>query len=160
MIPMRRTTGLALGMLVALGALGAFAAFTAAQQPAVSPGVTVFKSPTCGCCAKWNTHMSDAGFAVTSTDMPDVSPVKDKHGVPANLRSCHTALVDGYVIEGHVPADVVKSLLRDRPAGVVGIAVPGMPLGSPGMEVPDGRKDAYAIVAFDKAGRTRVYATR
>lgn len=131
---------------------------TAAAQPANVP-VTVYKSATCGCCAKWNDHMKAAGFAVTSNDLPDVTPMKDKNGVPQQTRSCHTALVGGYVVEGHVPADVVKKLLRERPA-IVGIAAPGMPVGSPGMEMPDGRKDAYQIVAFDKAGKTSVYATR
>ena len=101
---------------------------------------------------------STAGFTVNSSDLPDVTPVKDKHGVPAKLRSCHTAIVGGYVVEGHVPADVVKKLLRERPAGVVGIAVPGMPSGSPGME--GGRVDAYDVVTFDKNGETKVYASR
>jgi hypothetical protein len=145
---------------VTAGGVLALAAFlsTAAAQPANLP-VAVYKSATCGCCAKWNDHMKAAGFAVTSTDLPDVTPVKDKNGVPVNARSCHTALVGGYVVEGHVPADVIKKLLRERPA-VVGIAAPGMPAGSPGMEMPDGRKDTYQIIAFDKAGKTSVYATR
>jgi hypothetical protein len=103
--------------------------------------------------------MRAAGFTVTSTDVADVAPTKDQNGVPANLRSCHTALVGGFVVEGHVPADVVRKLLRERPA-IAGIAVPGMPAGSPGMEMPDGRKDVYQIVAFDKQGKTSVYATR
>jgi hypothetical protein len=132
----------------------------AAQTPAAAPTpVAVYKSATCGCCAKWNDHMRTAGFTVNSSDLPDVTPVKDKHGVPAKLRSCHTAVVGGYVIEGHVPADVVKKLLRERPA-VVGIAVPNMPSGSPGMEVPGGRVDAYDVLTFDKNGATKVYASR
>lgn len=135
-------------------------ASTAAGQPsAATYPVAVYKSPTCGCCSLWNDHMKAAGFAVTSTDLADVTPIKDKNGVPAQTRSCHTALVGGYVVEGHVPADVIKKLLRERPA-IVGIAVPGMPAGSPGMEMPDGRKDSYQIVAFDKQGKTSVYATR
>jgi hypothetical protein len=117
----------------------------------------VYKSPTCGCCAKWNEHMKANGFAVTSNDMPDMASIKDKNGVPAPLRSCHTAIVGGYVIEGHVPADVIKKLLRERPQ-VAGIAVPGMPMGSPGMEGPT--KDTYQVVSFDKKGATTVYATR
>jgi hypothetical protein len=131
-----------------------------AGQPAnASYPMTVYKSATCGCCAKWNDHMRAAGFAVTSNDLADVNPIKTQHGVPVQTRSCHTALVGGYVIEGHVPADVVKKLLRERPA-IAGIAAPGMPAGSPGMEMPDGRKDTYQIVAFDKQGKTSVYATR
>jgi hypothetical protein len=124
------------------------------------PSVAVFKSPTCGCCAKWNEHMTAAGYAVNSSDRADMSAVKDEHRIPANLRSCHTALVSGYVIEGHVPSDVVAKLLAERPAGVVGIAVPGMPAGSPGMESPDGFKTPYQVMAFTKDGQSRVYATK
>jgi hypothetical protein len=142
----------------ALSVLATFSA-SAAQSPPPTYPVAVYKSPTCGCCAKWNDHMRAAGFTVTSTDVADVAPTKDQNGVPANLRSCHTALVGGFVVEGHVPADVVRKLLRERPA-IAGIAVPGMPAGSPGMEMPDGRKDVYQIVAFDKQGKTSVYATR
>jgi hypothetical protein len=139
-------------LLLAASSIGA-----AQTPPAAAAPVAVYKSATCGCCAKWNDHMRTAGFTVNSTDLPDVAPVKDKHGVPAPLRSCHTAVVGGYVIEGHVPADVIKKLLRERPA-VVGIAVPGMPMGSPGMEGP--RADSYNVVSFDKSGATKVYASR
>jgi hypothetical protein len=127
-----------------------------AQAPKLVP-VTVYKSPTCGCCGKWVEHMRANGFEVTVSDMPDVTPIKDKQGVPAALRSCHTALVGGYAIEGHVPADLVKKLLKEKP-NAAGIAVPGMPMGSPGME--GATKDTYNIVLFDKAGKTSVYATR
>lgn len=155
---MRRsmTSALAAG---ALALCGLFSAATAQPAPAANIPVTVYKTATCGCCAKWNDHMKAAGFAVTSNDLPDVAPIKNQHGIPVQTRSCHTALVGGYVVEGHVPADVIKKLLRERPA-VAGIAAPGMPLGSPGMEMPDGRKDTYQIVAFDKQGKTSVYATR
>jgi hypothetical protein len=122
--------------------------------------VAVFKSPTCGCCAKWNEHMTAAGYAVTSRDMQDVGAIKDEHRIPTNLRSCHTALVGGYVVEGHVPADVVAKLLAEKPAGVVGIAVPGMPVGSPGMESSDGFKAPYQVMAFTKDGQSRVYTTK
>jgi hypothetical protein len=127
-----------------------------AQAPASIP-ISVFKSATCGCCAKWNDHMRASGFAVMSSDLPDVNVPKDQHGVPVALRSCHTALVGGYIVEGHVPADVVKKLLRERPP-ILGIAVPGMPMGSPGME--GDRKDTYQVLTFDKRGNTTVYATR
>ncbi len=155
----RRSKGLATlaGTLTLTGAVGLA---SLAGQGLVPMPVAVYKSATCGCCAKWNEHMKAAGFTVNSTDVADVAPIKDKHGVPAASRSCHTALVGGYVLEGHVPADVVRRLLRERPATVLGLAVPGMPVGSPGMEMPDGRKDSYNIVAFDKAGKTTVYATR
>jgi hypothetical protein len=124
------------------------------------PSVAVFKSPTCGCCAKWNEHMTAAGYTVTSRDMTDMNAVKDEHRVPSALRSCHTALVAGYVIEGHVPADVVAKLLAERPAGVVGLAVPGMPAGSPGMESADGFKAPYQVMAFTQDGQSRVYASK
>jgi len=139
-------------LLLSAASMGA-----AAQTPPAPTPVAVYKSATCGCCAKWNDHMRTAGFTVNSTDLHDVAPVKDKHGVPANMRSCHTAVVGGYVIEGHVPADVIKKLLRERP-DVVGIAVPGMPMGSPGMEGP--RVDSYNVMSFDKSGATKVYASR
>jgi hypothetical protein len=144
--------------IVRLALLIAAAGTVAAAQtpPALSP-VTVYKSLTCGCCGKWNEHMRTNGFAVTNNDLTDVTPIKDKHGVPTALRSCHTALVGGYIVEGHVPADVIRKLLRERPA-IAGIAVPGMPMGSPGMEGP--RQDAYDIIAFDKAGKTSVYAKK
>jgi hypothetical protein len=149
-------------LLLAATAVGAQTPAPAAKPAAAAAAkpvatATVYKSPTCGCCAKWNEHMRTSGFAVTSNDEPDMAAVKDKHGVPQKLRSCHTALVGGYVIEGHVPADVIRKLLRERPA-VVGIAAPGMPNGSPGMEGPT--KDTYQILTFDKTGATTVYATR
>lgn len=124
------------------------------------PSLAVFKSPTCGCCAKWNEHMSAAGYTVNSSDRTDMNAVKDEHRIPAALRSCHTALVTGYVVEGHVPADVVAKLLAEKPAGIVGIAVPGMPAGSPGMESPDGFKAPYQVMAFTKDGQSRVYASK
>jgi hypothetical protein len=127
---------------------------------ASKPSLAVFKSPTCGCCAKWNEHMTAAGYTVNSSDRTDMNAIKEEHRIPANLRSCHTALVSGYVVEGHVPADVVAKLLAERPAGVVGIAVPGMPAGSPGMESPDGFKAPYQVLAFTKDGQSRVYATK
>ncbi len=92
-------------------------------------------------------------------DVPDLAPIKQKLGVPRALHSCHTAQVEGYVIEGHVPADLIDRLLRERPA-VAGLAVPGMPVGSPGMEVPGQSPARYQILAFDRSGRTTVYATR
>jgi hypothetical protein len=134
------------------------AAATAGQTPApTGTPITVYKSATCGCCAKWNDHLRASGFAVTSHDLPDVNVVKDKHGVPQTLRSCHTALVGRYGVEGHVPADLIRKLMRERPA-VAGLAVPGMPMGSPGMEGP--RTDRYQVLTFDNAGETTVFATR
>jgi len=104
-------------------------------------------------------HLRKNGFVIDAHDVSDVETVKRKHGVPAALQSCHTALIDGYVVEGHVPADVIDQLLRERPK-VVGLAVPGMPLGSPGMESPSQKAQPYEIIAFDARGGTRVYARR
>ena len=120
------------------------------------PSVTVYKSPTCGCCSKWIEHMQANGFAVKSLDVQDVGAIKNQYGVPANAGSCHTALVGGYVVEGHVPAASVKRMLTEKPR-IRGIAVPGMPLGSPGMEVPTGQVDRYDVVSFDRTGTVRVF---
>jgi hypothetical protein len=139
-----------------IGNVGAYAQSRSAA-PAAKPGsLVVYKSPTCGCCGKWVEHMKANGFTATVTDMPDVVPMKTQHGVPAALHSCHTSLIGGYVIEGHVPAADVKRLLKERPA-IAGLAAPGMPAGSPGMDVPGA--PAFDVIAFDKAGKTTVYAT-
>jgi hypothetical protein len=119
----------------------------------------VYKSPTCGCCKAWIEKMKVAGFEVRVTDLGEeaLQEVKTKRGVGENLQSCHTALVNGYVIEGHVPAADIHRLIKEKPA-VVGIAVPGMPRGSPGMEVPGGASDPYQVLTFTKAGKTSVFA--
>lgn len=122
------------------------------------PGIAVYKDPTCGCCAKWVEHLRQSGFAPTVTETASVDALKTKHHVPQKARSCHTALVGAYVIEGHVPAADIQRLLKERPAGVIGLAVPGMPIGSPGMEVPGVKAQAYDVVAFSKDGRTSVFA--
>jgi hypothetical protein len=156
---MSRSLSLARRMAMVLLLMLVAAPFGVAQTqapPKLTP-MTVYKSPTCGCCAKWVEHMRANGFAVTVNETPDVAPIKDKQGVPAELRSCHTALVGGYAIEGHVPADVIKKLLRERP-NAVGLAVPGMPMGSPGME--GASKDSYNVMLFDKAGKATIYASR
>jgi hypothetical protein len=142
-------------MVAAIMLVSALALTSRAQAPA---SVTVYKSASCGCCANWVEHMRAAGFQIASHDVDDIAVVKRKYSVPADLESCHTAVVGGYVLEGHVPADVVKRLLAERPK-VVGVAVPGMPMGSPGMEVP-GRKDSYNIISFDQAGQHKVYDRR
>jgi hypothetical protein len=108
--------------------------------------VVVYRSPSCGCCGKWIEHLEANGFEVESHSLPDVRPVKRAKGVPAELGSCHTALVEGYVIEGHVPAEDIRRLLQERPP-VLGLAVPEMPVGSPGMEGPN--PEPYDVLAFD-----------
>lgn len=118
--------------------------------------VDVYKSPTCGCCSKWVDHLQANGFKVRAHDTPDVAAHKARLGVPAGYGSCHTAQVGGYLVEGHVPAKDIKRLLKDKPA-VRGLAVPAMPVGSPGMEV-GGRKDAYDVLLVNRDGSTRTYA--
>jgi hypothetical protein len=122
------------------------------------PPLTVYKDPNCGCCTEWVAHVRKAGFVVTVRDTADMSSVKASFGVPMALESCHTARVGAYAIEGHVPADLIQKLLREQPVAR-GLAVPGMPMGSPGME-QGSQKDAYDVILFDKAGKTRVYASR
>jgi hypothetical protein len=144
------------GGSLAFGVVGV-SALAAAAPPAKD--ATVYKSPTCGCCKAWVEHMKKAGFRVTAHDVDDVEPYKKKYGVPAGLGSCHTAVVSGgYIVEGHVPADLVDKLITEKPKDIVGLAVPGMPQGSPGMET--GKVEKYEIMAFDKAGKTKVYARR
>ena len=145
---------------IAGGAAAGLVALMTACGPAENSAVaevTVYQNPTCGCCKKWVRHLRDNGFKVTTHDVRDLRPIKAKHGVRPAIAACHTALVNGYVVEGHVPADVIKRLLIERPR-VAGIAVPGMPAGSPGMEGP--RKERYRVLTFDAGGGTEVYATR
>ena len=119
--------------------------------------MTVYKSPTCGCCGDWIKHVKAAGFDVVAINVDVVEPYKKKHGVPLDLASCHTGVIGGYAFEGHVPADLIKRFLKSPPKGARGLAVPGMPLGSPGMEA-GGRKDAYDVIVFEKTGKRSVYA--
>ena len=122
----------------------------------VRPPITVYKDPSCGCCKKWVAYMQQAGFTVTAHDDADMDALKDHYGVPSGVRSCHTALVGNYVIEGHVPAPDIDKLLREQPK-VAGLAVPGMVVGSPGME--GGAAKPYTVVAFQKTGSTTTFAT-
>ena len=127
---------------------------TAASKPTA---ITVYKDPSCGCCTKWVSHLQANGFAPEVHDRSDMDALKDSLGVPPALRSCHTAVAGKYVIEGHVPAADLTRLLAAKPAGTLGLAVPGMPVGSPGMEMGD-RRVAYDVVAFGPAGSTHVFA--
>ena len=119
--------------------------------------IVVYASPTCDCCRAWVRHLKSSGFAVTKELMNDVTPMKQQLGVPEDLWSCHTALVEGYAVEGHVPADLIRQMLRERRA-IAGLAAPGMPNGSPGMEGPT--RDRYEVIAFSRSGVTEVYAIR
>lgn len=120
--------------------------------------MTVYRDPNCGCCEAWTRMARERGYEAELVDQADMAAVKRRLGVPEPLASCHTAVLDSLVIEGHVPFEQVDRLLRDRPSGVKGIAVPGMPRGSPGMEMPDGARDPFQVIAFDAAGRTAVFA--
>lgn len=128
---------------------------------AATPRMEVFKSPTCGCCAKWVDHIVEGGIRVKVTDLSDVAleALKQKHGIPRTVQSCHTGVIDGYVVEGHVPVSEVQRLLAERPS-VTGIAVGGMPIGSPGMEVPGQRPQTYNVVTFDRQGTVQVFSTQ
>ena len=140
----------AAALLVSLGAL-------MAAQRAQTPTIEVYKTPTCGCCGLWVEHLERNGFATKVTDLQDLAPLKTQHQVPGRLQSCHTAVVDGYVIEGHVPAADIHRLLKERPA-VAGLAVPGMPIGSPGMEVGT-TVQPYDVLTFTREGQAGVFAS-
>lgn len=118
----------------------------------------VFKSPTCSCCGKWMTHLDDNGFKTIAHNTQDMSILKDEKGVPADYRSCHTGVSkDGYVFEGHVPAKFISKFLQEKPAGAIGLTVPGMPIGSPGMESQN-KFDPYEILQIMKDGSVLSYA--
>jgi len=119
--------------------------------------VTVYESPTCGCCAKWIDTLRAQGFRTIVHDEQAMDSIKDRLGVPHALRSCHTAEIGDYVIEGHVPAEDLRRLISERP-GVAGLAVPGMPRSSPGMAVPGAPAEPYEVVAFRRDGSTQLYA--
>ena len=124
---------------------------------AALPVVAVYKTPWCGCCKLWVEHLRKAGFTVEVHEVEDLEAEKDRMGVPADKRSCHTAQVAGYYVEGHVPAADIKRLLKDKPKAE-GLVLPGMPMGSPGMEMPDGRTQPFAVELVDAKGQATVFA--
>ena len=153
---MRRTV---LGVAIVLAGTASGWTPADAQETASGAAIDVYKTPTCGCCVIWVEHLREHGFTVTVTDVPNVTPLKQRLGIRPELSSCHTAIVGDYAIEGHVPASDIERLLREGPR-VAGLAVPGMPLGSPGMEMPDpSRHQRYDVLAFDLEGTTEVWAT-
>jgi hypothetical protein len=145
-----RQTSLALLVLIAS------ASAPSPVRPTGADRIIVFKDPNCGCCKSWIEHLRNHGFDVIARDTNDVSSVKRRAHVPSQLHSCHTAFVKGYVVEGHVPAADIARVIREKPK-IVGVAVPGMPAGSPGMEVGD-RMERYDVVTFGRDGSTRTYA--
>ena len=127
-------------------------------QAAPPLDLVVYKTPWCGCCKGWITHMARAGFSPKVIEVEDLAPIRARHGVPFRLSSCHTGLIGGYVVEGHVPPKDVVRLLAERPKAL-GLTVPGMPIGSPGMEAPGGKTEAYeTLLLLDAKGRTKVFA--
>jgi hypothetical protein len=136
--------------------LAAVAPLAATRAAPPAPAIAVWRTPTCGCCGAWVRHLEAAGFRTEVTVQDDLLPIKRRYGITPALESCHTAVVAGYVIEGHVPAADIARLLRERPAGVQGLAVPGMPAGSPGMEGPVA--EPYATLALRGDGTTAVFA--
>jgi hypothetical protein len=149
-----------MAVTASVGILLGIVAVASAQRPA-PPAMEVYKSPTCGCCSKWVEHVRQAGFTVKVTELDDqaLSGLKTKLGVPRTAQSCHTALIGGYTVEGHVPAAEISRLLKEKPA-IQGVAVGGMPTGSPGMEVEGRPAQPYNVVSFDKQGDVKVYSTQ
>ncbi|MCW8899623.1 MAG: DUF411 domain-containing protein [Gammaproteobacteria bacterium] len=125
------------------------------SNTATAEEITVYKSPTCGCCNKWVKHLEGQGFDVKTQNIQNINQIKNEHGVQQQFQSCHTAIIGKYFIEGHVPANDIKKLLKEQP-DIKGLAVPGMPMGSPGME--GHRKDRYDVVAIDKNNKVSVYS--
>ena len=151
------TAGLTRRRTVAFFAmLPAFAMMGRAQAATTAPKITVSKDPTCGCCGGWVDHLKAEGFAVEVTETKAINRVKARLGVPSDLAACHTAEIAGYVIEGHVPAAAIRRLLAEKPQAK-GLAVPGMPVGSPGMEVEGSAPESYDVVLFGSFGQ-RVFA--
>lgn len=144
-------------MTISLGAIVFLGLMYGMDKDAVrseNPEVTVYQSRTCGCCHKWVRHLENSGFKVKSVMLDDVQPVKERLKIPNNLASCHTAKIGDYIVEGHVPASAIKKLLASRPA-VKGLTVPGMPMGSPGME--GHFKENYDVLSFDESGNKKVF---
>ncbi|HET8800310.1 MAG TPA: DUF411 domain-containing protein [Marinobacter sp.] len=141
---------------LALGLMAALSFSTTALAAGAAQSIHVYKSPTCGCCTDWVKHLEENGFEVEVTETNNLNPIKADAGLTPALASCHTAFIGDYVIEGHVPASDIQRLIADAPKAT-GLSVPGMPMGSPGMEIGD-RKDHYKVILFNDAGQTRVFA--
>jgi hypothetical protein len=156
---MKRNSGRIIALTVASIALAlttAAARTSPSDTAAKKPTITVYKDPSCGCCKKWIEHLVKNGYRVDAKDTPNMTEIKHTLGVPDGLTACHTAVVNGYLIEGHVPASDIDRLLEQKPR-VAGLAVPGMPAGSPGMEAAGTQR--YQVLTFDKSGKTMVFAS-
>ena len=128
------------------------------QTPAYERSITVYKLSTCECCSEWTDYLEDYGFEIQVEESVEIAAIKDQYQVPRALRSCHTALIDGYVLEGHVPVEEIERLLTERP-DVIGLAVAGMPIGSPGMEIDGVDPVPYDVFTFDSNGETTIFAS-
>jgi len=151
--------GLLLGACDASNSTGETGAIATKEtaNTATDHKIVMYKSPTCGCCGNWADHLRDAGFQVSEIKREDMDTIKAKYGVPDNLASCHTATIDGYIIEGHVPAADVQRLLKERP-DIAGLTAPGMPQNSPGMQDKGQKPQGYDVLAFDKNGKATVFS--
>jgi len=150
---LRQTFALGAALFALALTTGAAALSTSAPK---QTKITVYKDPSCGCCKNWIAHLVKHGYTVDAKDTPAMTEVKRTLGVPEPLTACHTAVINGYLIEGHVPAADIAKLLQQKPK-VAGLAVPGMPMGSPGME--GGQRQHYQVLSFDKNGKTKVFAS-
>ena len=138
-----------------LAVIGAAVPWTIRARAQAKTPIEVFKDPSCDCCHLWVNHMNANGFVAKVRDT-DMTPIKTRYGIPLKLQSCHTAVVEGFVIEGHVPAADVRTLLGRKPKGIVGLTIPGMPASAPGMDLKPFQP--YTVLTFDRAGKTAVFA--
>jgi hypothetical protein len=144
--------------ILSIGLIVFLAAQPMAEDQSQPTVIKVYKSPGWGCCGGWIKHLEDNGLIVEAENTSRVSEIKGQYKIPVHLQSCHTAIVDGYVVEGHVPTEEVKRLLKEKP-DIIGLSVPGMPVGSQGMEMPNGATEPYKVLSFDKFGNVKVFAT-
>lgn len=144
--------------LVIMAAIIVITRYSVPVTTADDSEIVVYKTPTCGCCVKWVDHLRDSGLGVRAVNVASTAPLHERFGIPRQLGSCHTAVFGDHWAEGHVPADLVRKLMTEKPDDIAGIAVPGMPMGSPGMEGPNPVE--YQVVAYGTDGKVRVYATR
>lgn len=156
----KRSPWVWLSLVVVLAAVGATAFWLSpdSDSPPATADVVVYKTPSCGCCSKWADHLTDNGLEVSVVNVGNTRGAQSRVGVPRKLGSCHTAVVGDYWVEGHVPADLIKRLMTEKPTDIVGLTVPGMPIGSPGMEGPNPQQ--YEVLAVAADGSIRVYDTR
>ena len=152
---MKPVISVGLSSLFTLLSLLSFTAAAESSHKTKPLEMTVYRSPSCSCCGKWLAQMKQRGFTIKDVPTEDMDLIKQKYGVPGKFQSCHTAIVNGYVVEGHVPADDITAFLTRHPSEI-GISVPGMPVGTPGMEMGT-RKDSFSVIQFDKSGEATVF---